>query len=382
MRSVLILLLCLGAAAVRAEAHGETPGEEAPAQVGGTMSGVAWRVGGSFMLSYGGLLAEPRNQGTMQDEGFVGEFALFARVNVRDTGLSASVRTCWGCHGLALEEAAVEYRPNDWLSLKGGRLNLPVGAFNQRHDYNLRRTVSKPLTRAMGNMVRGLNFNQGVLPAPYSDNGVQAGLDINLGPLRMLTDLFVVGGLKGNGPDVSLMASREFRDNNGEPAAGGRLALETAQGGLGAIYNVGNYDGDRRRNYQIFGVDARVRAGPLTLEGEFLTRRTEYTNAGGREDHWLKFGWYALADWRVAEGLHVAAMADSLHVTGLPLGPAGPTLLPALAITDDNNRIVRVVAGAGFSPLAGLVARLNVEFWEFTDFDDVWVIQAGLGWVF
>jgi hypothetical protein len=342
-----------------------------------------WRVGASFALSNGSLLTEPQFQGSMPDEGFVGEFALSARVAAPVKGLSARVRTCWGCHNIELEDAFVEYSPWPELHIRAGRMNAPLGGINNRHDYNVRRTVSKPLTRIMGNMVRQREFNLGVLPAPYVDNGLNLGGKVELGGgFRFGWDAFAMTGLAGTGVDVNFVASREFRDINGEPSFGGRLELDGSMLTVGASYLWGNYDPDRRRSYQVAAADIRIRAGPVTIEGEGAWRQTEYTKADGDEDQWFKYGWWGQVSWEVISGLHLVAASDSLFVTDIFLGNNGPTINPALAVTDDRNRILRFVGGVSYTPWGGINLRLSAEYWEFSDFNDAWVIQAGLGWAF
>ena len=370
------------AAPTEARAEPAADAEPEPAKKKSPM--FRWRVGASLGVSYGGLLTDPKFNDTMPDEGIVGEFALHARVAAPSAGVSANMRVCWGCHELELEEATFQWNPFPFIQLKAGRMAVDAGSYNSRHDFNVRRTITKPLNRIMGNMVRQTEFNSGVLPAPYVDNGASLQFSFNTPLLGVQTEYYVLTGLKGVGNDIDFIRSRQFRDINGEPSFGARLGIDVPFVSLNLSYLWGNYDPDSRRSYQIVSADMRIRAGPLTLEGEFAFRETEYTDAtsAGGEDEFYKYGWWVQATWNFIGPLYVVGMVDTLYVKNIFLSPFGPTPNEALAVTDDNNRIVRVVGGIGYTPWGGISIRVNAEFWDFSDFNDAWVIQAGLGWAF
>jgi hypothetical protein len=373
---------------------GETPGEEAEdppvtdkAEKEAEKEPMfRWRVGATLGISHGSLLTDPKFNDTMPDEGFVGEFALHARVSAPKVGVSANMRICWGCHELELEEANFQWNPWPWMQVKAGRMSVNAGSYNSRHDFGVRRTITKPLTRIMGNMPRQTEFNHGVLPAPYVDNGASLQFSYNSALIGIQTEWFILTGLKGTGNDIDFVRSRQFRDTNGEPSLGGRLGVDLPFVSLNFSYLWGNYDPNSRRSYQVVSADARIRAGPITLEGEFAFRETEYTDpdSKGGENEFYKYGWWAQLTWNILEPLFVTAMVDTLYVKNMFLATFGPTPVESLAIagTDDNHRIVRIVGGVGYTPWGGIMVRVNAEYWEFSDFHDAWVIQFGLGWAF
>lgn len=360
--------------------------EKPPAEKGDDSPIFRWRVGAGIGLSNGTLITGPQFDGTLLDEGVLGEFSLSGRVTHRSSGLGASLRACWGCHGLELEEAALDWRPVSVFHLRAGRMPIAAGSFNERHDFNTRRTISKPLTRIMGNMVRGEQFNLGVMPAPYVDNALNTGLDFDFGAAGLSLDTFVMAGLKGSslGNDIDFERSREFVDVNDEPGLGAALGLELPLLSLNFSYLWGNYDPDARRSYNIASVDARLRLGPVTIEAELAFRETEYNDpaARGGEGHFQKLGWWLMADWQIIGGLHLTAAADALYVTNIFVGDFGLTPNPTLAVTDQHNRIVRITGGVTYVTYGGLMFRVNAEFWDFSDFNDAWVIQGGIGWAF
>lgn len=345
-----------------------------------------WRVGASLALTHGALLSDPKFNDTMPEEGFVGEFALSGRVAARDYGISANMRVCWGCHGIDLEEAAIQWQPWPWLTARAGRLNVSAGSLNSRHDFSVRRTISKPLTRIMGNMPRGREFNQGVLPAPYSDlgAGLTFGWDTDIFGFEF--EAFALRGLKGSvtSVDIDFVSTRDWADSNGEPSFGGRMSFDVPFVSLNFAYLWGNYDPGSRRSYHFASADLRARFGPVTIEGELAFRSTEYQDPikPDREKDFYKYGWWGQVTWQILEPLSVVVSVDSLHVERIFLGANGPTVNPALAITDDHNRIVRIQGGVGWTPWGGIMVRVMAEYWEFSDFHDSWVIQAGLGWAF
>ena len=106
-----------------------------------------------------------------------------------------------------------------------------------------------------------------------------------------------------------------------------------------------------RRCTAACSADARLRLGPVTIDGEFAWRETEFSSPGsaGGEGHFQKFGWLVMADWQVISGLHLTGAVDALYVTNIFLGSFGPTPNPAVAITDDKNRIVRILGGVSYT---------------------------------
>lgn len=381
----LLLLTCLLGGVLSAQDKAvETESPPAKTDKSGDSPLFRWRVGASLGTSYSALLVEPRHDRILPNHGINGEFALSGRVTHRDSGVSANLRACWGCHGLELEEATIQWRPLEILSVRAGRMNVHAGSYNARHDFNTRATIAKPLTRIMGGMVRQVEFNHGVLPAPYVDNGLNLALDLDAGPVALRLDGFVLAGLKGVNDDIDFDRSRDFPDNNGEPSFGAALGLETPIVSLNLAYLWGNYDADARRSYQVASADLRAHLGPVTLDAEFAWRQTQFSRPGspGGEDQFWKWGWWVQADWQVVGGLRLLAAVDSLAVKGIYLAGFGPTPNPALAVTDDNNRILRGTIGVSYTTIGGVLLRLNGEYWEFSDFNDAWVIHAGIGWSF
>jgi len=69
--------------------------------------------------------------------------------------------------------AYFDYRVADELAFRVGRFSPSFGAFNIRHDPANHATSDKPLPYDMGRMLRMNEWNLGVLPSPFPDNGVE-----------------------------------------------------------------------------------------------------------------------------------------------------------------------------------------------------------------
>ena len=107
--------------------------------------------------------------------GVTPETAIKVQVDVHET-LSFSGRLCFGCHGLEVDRAHVDFTPSEYFNLQIGRIGVPFGDFAVRYDPTSRHTSSNPLIYEMGRMAyyTKSTFNLGVVPQPYVDTGVVA----------------------------------------------------------------------------------------------------------------------------------------------------------------------------------------------------------------
>src|SRR5205814_2003031 len=164
-------------------------------------------------------------------DGFTSEVALKLAVDVSER-LSANVKACHGCHGFELPMAYFDYRLADELNVRVGRFSPTFGAFNLRHDPANHATSSKPLPYDMGRMLRKAEWNLGVIPSPFPDNGVEVNGTHWFGEGAQ-TDyaVYAVSGFKASGQSTDLDWTQSYSrnayvvDNNGSPAFGGRLAF-------------------------------------------------------------------------------------------------------------------------------------------------------------
>ncbi|MCC6572611.1 MAG: hypothetical protein IT462_02365 [Planctomycetes bacterium] len=377
---LLIAVLCAPVLCAQDAAPAKPPAEKET-----LLQRTVFRFGGSFATSYGALIPTPgQTQTVIPEEGFVGEFSLMLKIEPPVKGLSGSFRACFSCHAFEVETATVQYRPSSEICVRAGRFNLPLGGINDRHDPGVRKTVSMPLTRTMGNMVRQREFNLGVLPAPAVDTGIDVSGSIDLfgAGFSFSYDVFCVTGLRGEGADISFVSSRSPLDNNGEPAAGARVGLDSAYFSVSGSFMFGHQDEARRLSYSVASLDFQLRIGRLSVEGEVAARHTQFLNAGGHAQTWRKYGYYLQADLDIWEEFYLVFAVDGLYVADVFLGPSGPVKTRAPDTTDDRNALFRAVAGVMWSPWSSLRLKLDFEYWNFSDFNDAYVVQAGVGWAF
>src|SRR5262245_35868136 len=100
--------------------------------------------------------------------------------------VSAQIKICYACHGFEVAMAFFDLRVADELSFRVGRFIPSFGEFPLRHDVANHRTSDKPLPYDMGRMLRLREWNMGVLPSPWVDNGVEISGSHFLGGLSQI----------------------------------------------------------------------------------------------------------------------------------------------------------------------------------------------------
>ena len=131
---------------------------------------------GSAQIDYLAVPTAPSadaNGGTNDTfDGFTFEAAAKVAVDITKH-LSANVKLCYGCHGFELDMAYFDLRLFDELNFRVGRFSPSFGSFNLRHDPANQKLSDKPLPYDMGRMLRRTEWNGGVLPSPFPDNGAE-----------------------------------------------------------------------------------------------------------------------------------------------------------------------------------------------------------------
>jgi hypothetical protein len=283
-------------------------------------------------------------------------------------GVSFTVKACGGCHGLELDQAYGEVMVRDFFNVRLGRINVPFGEFNTRHDPANFSTPSKPLPYAMGDMLfyGPQAFNLGIVPAPYVDNGLEVYGTLAFANTAQLDySVYGVKGLSGTN-DLDFAASRRYLDNNRLPSFGARLVLNGPDWAVGASASGGTYDDRDRLVYLMGGVELYFRAGPLKFRAEALGRRTDLDpNAQGYPfalvDAWfLKVGWYAQVDLEVQDRLTLVLRSDGLHRLGMPL--------PFSQVASASAGMQRQTLALMFRVTSNLALKLDYELWTFSGF--------------
>jgi hypothetical protein len=277
----------------------------------------------------------------------------------------------------------VELRAADELHVRIGRLTPSFGSFPQRHDPANHMTSDKPLPYDMGRMLRRNEWDEGILPAPWVDNGLELGGTHFWAGGQLDYAAFAVSGPKGS-PDaadfdftLSRAPEQYYVDNNSEPAFGGRIALgldvsDEVALTLGASMMAGHYDPARTLGFAIVGADAVLRLGRNYLRAEYLIRRTEMSlgddpatrfkygpsAGGGFDDFFVKEGFYIESEIPIGP-LTVLARWDGLRRLGNVLATSG---------LSSSSKVLRYTGGVGVRLMSKLQLKASVELYQFDDF--------------
>jgi hypothetical protein len=333
---------------------------------------------GSVQLDENFTPLEPStNAQTQLFEGFTTELAAKLAVDITNR-ISVNVKVCFGCHGFETDMAYVDLRAADELNVRVGRFSPSFGGFNLRHDPANHKLADKPLPYDMGRMLRMRDWNLGVLPSPFPDNGAEIDGTHWLGEsLEVDYAAYAVSGLKAGqtGLDLDFVQSHTgnlyYVDNNNTPAVGGRLAFTARLGSVtdltvGASGMGGFYDPQNSRTYLIAGADVWLRFGRTNLRAEWLVRRQEFDASdvtalkyavpptGG--DFFVKHGAYIELEQPLGPRVDGIARVDGLLRMGNVA--AGSPL-------SNDATLVRYTLGASFVVARGVRLKLSPELWQF-----------------
>jgi hypothetical protein len=345
---------------------------------------IAGSVQGSYMYLHdrAGQTARDRSL-----DGFITEMSLKIAVDFSDH-ISTNVKICFGCHGFEVGMAYVDLTIVDEARFRIGRFSPSFGDFQLRHDPANHRTVDKPLPYDMGRMARLREWNMGIVPAPYVDNGIEFGGTHWFGTqLQVDYAVYTVGGFRGDndGQDIDWIQQRSggayYLDNNSRPAGGGRLSatLDLADADmtytLGASGMYGTYDPNNELSYALGGVDAYARIKRVELRAEYLMRRTEFSlgdDPGARfkygpgkngkyDNYFLKDGFYVEAVVPVSQRIELVGRWDGLRRFGN---------VPVTSALRKESAVLRYTVGGAVSLGYGVRIKVFGEYYDFSDFKD------------
>ncbi|MBK7864448.1 MAG: hypothetical protein IPJ65_38760 [Archangiaceae bacterium] len=320
------------------------------------------------------------------------EAAIKIEVDVHEK-VSFSARMCFGCHGLEIDRAHIDFTPGQYFNLQVGRVGVPFGEFSVRYDPTSHRTVSKPLIYEMGRMpYYGRNaFNLGVVPQPYVDTGAVVYGQLWFGEqVQLWYGAYAVAGYKGsNDVDWVSMRTPYYLDNNRFPSGGGRAVL-TISGSPGSVFRDltlgfsgmhGTYDPESQKKYSVFGADFSLRLGPVTFrtEAAWMRMNLDPFAKGYRYDlvdPWFeKGGFFAELEHPIGSHLIMLYRFDLLRRVGTPLPGA-------LAEMSFDSRILRYTGAAQVLLGESVFLKASYEYWWFTDFEPTHAAHLGLGGMF
>ncbi|HET9623925.1 MAG TPA: hypothetical protein VFP84_21280 [Kofleriaceae bacterium] len=308
--------------------------------------------------------------------------------------LSASVKLCYGCHGFETAMAFFDLRVADELSFRVGRFTPQFGAFPVRSDTANHRTSDKPLPYDMGRMLRMNDFNLGILPSPWVDNGIElAGAHFFSQAVQLDYAASAIGGPRA-GTDASDFDYKQSRsgeayyvDNNSRPSFTGRVALNVVHDRTivtaGVSGMAGTYDPANRLKYQIVGADLQVEISRVFLRAEYLVRRTQMAltddpvarfkygpgKNGKYDPYFLKSGWYAELEAPLTDRIDLIGRWDGLRRQG--------NVLRTSALREDSA-LLRYTLGTSVRIKGATRVKLSGEFYDFSDFDDEIAVHLAL----
>ncbi|TMQ16088.1 MAG: hypothetical protein E6J90_24460 [Deltaproteobacteria bacterium] len=300
--------------------------------------------------------------------------------------VSASVKLCVACHGVEAGMAFFDLRVADELNFRVGRFTPQFGSFPIRHDPANHRTSDKPLPYDMGRMLRFSEWNMGILPSPWVDNGVEiSGAHYFSDDVRIDYAGYAIGGPRASSDatDFEYKLSRSgeayYVDNNSRPSLGVNAALNIVQGRTtitaGASAMAGTYDPENKLHYQIAGAHLVLQLSRVFVRAEYLLRRTEMSlgsdpaqrfkygpGKNGRYDpYFLKQGFYTELELPVGDRLDVIGRFDGLRRQG--------NVLRTSELRSDSA-VLRYTAGASIKVRGAVRIKLSGELYDFSDFSD------------
>jgi hypothetical protein len=308
--------------------------------------------------------------------------------------LSASVKLCVACHGVEAGMAFFDLRVADELSFRVGRFTPQFGSFPIRHDPANHRTSDKPLPYDMGRMLRLTEWNLGILPSPWVDNGVElSGAHFFSDSVQLDYAAYAVAGPRAanDAVDFEYKLSRSgeayYVDNNSRPSLGAHVALNLLHDRTtvttGASTMFGTYDPENKLHYQIAGAHLIVQVARIFLRAEYLMRRTEMSlgtdpaqrfkygpGKDGRFDPYvLKQGFYAELEVPFGDRLDGILRWDGLRRQG--------NVVRTSELRSDSA-LLRYTAGASYKLRGATRVKLSAELYDFSDFQDEVAIHLAI----
>ena len=308
--------------------------------------------------------------------------------------VSASIKLCVACHGIEAGMAFFDLRLADELNFRVGRFTPQFGSFPIRYDPANHRTSDKPLPYDMGRMLRFSEWNMGILPSPWVDNGLEiSGAHYFTDDIRLDYAAYAVAGPRAanDAADFDYKLSRSgdayYVDNNSRPSLGASAALNIVRGKTtitgGASGMFGTYDPLNKLHYQIAGAHLVLQFARVFFRAEYLARRTEMAlgddpaqrfkygpGKNGRYDpYFLKQGFYTELELPAGDRVDFILRWDGLRRQG--------NVLRTSELRSDSG-LLRYTAGASVKVRGAVRLKLSGEFYDFSDFADEVAIHLAL----
>lgn len=347
---------------------------------------------GSIQLDYMAVPSEETGRKVALD-GATAEVSLKLAMDFTSK-ISANVKMCVACHGVEVGMAYFDLRVADEINVRVGRFTPAFGEFPIRHDPANHRTSDKPLPYDMGRMLRIQEFNEGVLPAPWVDNGIEVNGTHFFGKhLQVDYAAYAISGPRaGADPldfDFKMSRSGEayYIDNNSRPVVGGQLVAsvitDNTTWSAGVSEMRGTYDPEHRLPFSIHAAHFIARIGDVFFRAEYLTRRHKMSlgetpmerfrygpGATGTFDPYVvKDGGYVELEMPLGNRLTLIGREDGLRRRGN---------VSATSTMRSDSALIRHTVGTAIVLRQSLRLKLSYEYYDFSDFDDESVIHVGI----
>jgi hypothetical protein len=290
--------------------------------------------------------------------------------------------------------AFFDLRVADELSFRVGRFTPQFGAFPVRNDVANHRTSDKPLPYDMGRMLRSSDFNMGILPTPWVDNGLElSGAHFFSEGVQLDYAIAAFGGPRAanDAADFDFKQSRSgeayYVDNNSRPSVSGRIALNIVNGATTVTAGVsgmgGTYDPANKLKYEIGGADLQIEISRVFLRAEYLIRRTQMSlgtdpaarfkygpgKNGKYDPYFLKSGWYAELEAPITDRIDLIGRWDGLRRQG--------NVLRTSDLRSDSA-LLRYTLATSIRIKGSTRVKLSGEIYDFSDFSDEVAIHLAL----
>lgn len=266
--------------------------------------------------------------------------------------------------------SACSYACDDFeLNIEAGRFLVPFGTASERSHPGAARFVTPALPFNMGQLAHRRDIGAAVLPMPYADEGARIISSAQVtDDISITLDTYVVNGLQGNNGGINFFDSREYQDNNAEPAVGGRATIGTQFLRLGGSAMSGRHNdefpgaADISLNYKIAGADVLLRPHDrVRVLGEIVIRNSDIMAMGDRRDEEV-LGWSVEGEIKLLEDseLYLIGRWDSLDRRSDRTPPGSSLATPVFAVE-------RFTWGIRMGLPGGSTILANMEHWTMPE---------------
>ena len=291
--------------------------------------------------------------------------------------------------------AFVDLRVVDELNFRVGRFTPAFGDFPLRHDPANHRTSDKPLPYDMGRMLRLREWNMGVLPSPYVDQGIEVNGTHWFGEHRAARLRGVRGRRPARGP-----GRRRLRLDRVALGVLRRQQLRARARRAGRAHARPDRRRDARRSAprawpatwtpsastatRSAASTCTRASGCSTCAPSTCLRRTEMP-LGDDPDARFRYGPGEdgeYDDYFLKDGFYVEANLAALHAarTGRPLRRAAAHGQRARdhSTLREEQRVLRYTGGLNIVFDGSVRLKLSGEFYDFSDFSDEVAANTGV----